>query len=85
TTYSENFCKRIGAWCEKHGVMYIGHVIEDAGAHRTTGYGAGHYFRALEGQHMSGVDIVLHQILPGLTEVSNTGLVSYVYILLLRK
>ena len=57
--------------------MYIGHVIEDNGSHRTTGYGVGHYFRALEGQHMSGIDVVLHQILPGLTEVSNTGFVSY--------
>ncbi len=75
--YSENFSKRFGSWCENHGVMYIGHVIEDNGAHRATGYGAGHYFRALEGQHMSGVDVVLHQIMPGLTEVSNTGEVSY--------
>lgn len=75
--YSENFPKRFGKWCEDHGVMYIGHVIEDNGAHRSTGYGAGHYFRALEGQHMSGVDVVLHQIMPGLTEVSNTGHVSY--------
>lgn len=75
--YSENFNKRIGKWCEAHGVMYIGHVIEDNSAHRATGYGAGHYFRALAGQHMSGVDIVLHQILPGLTEVANTGHVSY--------
>ena len=75
--YSENFCKKFGDWCEKHGVMYIGHIIEDNGAHRTTGYGVGHYFRALEGQHMSGIDIVLHQIMPGLTDVSNTGFVSY--------
>lgn len=75
--YSEHFCKRIGRWCEERGVMYIGHVIEDNGAHRTTGVGAGHYFRALEGQHMSGIDVVLHQIIPGLTDVSNTGYVSY--------
>lgn len=75
--YSECFCKRLAAWCEAHGVMYIGHVIEDNGAHRATGYGTGHYFRALEGQHMSGVDVVLHQMIPGLTEVHNTGLVFY--------
>ena len=74
---SEVFGKRIGDWCEAHGVMYIGHVIEDNGAHRSTGYGLGHFFRALEGQHMSGVDVVLHQILPGLTEVSSTGFTSY--------
>ena len=75
--YSEHFCKRIGDWCRDHGVMYIGHVIEDNGAHRTTGYGVGHYFRALEGQDMSGLDVVLHQIVPGLTDISNTGHVSY--------
>ena len=75
--YSEHFCKRIGNWCREHGVMYIGHVIEDNGAHRATGYGVGHYFRALEGQDMSGADVVLHQLLPGLTDVSNTGQVSY--------
>lgn len=75
--YREAFCKPIGDWCQAHGVMYIGHIIEDNGAHRSTGYGPGHYFRALEGQHMSGIDVVLHQLLPGLTEVSNTGLVSY--------
>lgn len=77
SVYRENFSGRLGRWCEEHGVMYIGHIIEDNGAHRATGYGPGHYFRALEGQHMSGIDVVLHQIMPGLTEVSNTGHVSY--------
>lgn len=75
--YSDSFCKSIGNWCEEHGVMYIGHIIEDNGAHRSTGYGPGHYFRALEGQHMSGVDVVLHQLIPGLCEIANSGLVSY--------
>ncbi len=75
--YRDNFCGRIGRWCEEHGVMYIGHIIEDNGAHKATGVAAGHYFRSLEGQHMSGVDVVLHQILPGLTDVSNAGSVSY--------
>ena len=75
--YRDNFCGKIGRWCEEHGVMYIGHIIEDNGSHRATGVGAGHYFRSLEGQHMAGVDVVLHQIIPGLTEISNTGSVSY--------
>ncbi len=75
--YADCFSKRIGNWCQAHGVMYIGHVIEDNGAHKSTGYGVGHYFRALEGQHMSGVDVVLHQLMPGLCEVANRGLVSY--------
>ena len=74
---SDAFGKRIGDWCQSHGVMYIGHVIEDNGAHRSTGYGLGHFFRSVEGQHMSGVDIVLHQLMPGLTEVSSAGSTSY--------
>ncbi len=63
--YSENFSRVLGAWCEAHGVEYIGHVIEDDGAHCRLGYGAGHFFRALSGQHMSGIDIVLKQAVPG--------------------
>ena len=75
--YSENFSGKIGKWCEEHGIMYIGHVVEDNNAHVMTGNGAGHYFRAIAGQHMSGIDVVLHQIIPGLTEYSNTGAVCY--------
>ena len=75
--YKHNFCDKIGGWCRKHGVEYIGHVIEDNNAHAKTNYGTGHYFRALEGQDMSGIDVVLHQILPGLTECSSAGAVSY--------
>lgn len=66
--YRDNFTRQIGDWCKSHGVQYIGHVIEDMNAHKRTGYGAGHYFRALDGQHMSGVDIVLHQIMPGMCD-----------------
>ncbi|MCR5263457.1 MAG: hypothetical protein K6D94_06250, partial [Clostridiales bacterium] len=75
--YDENFGSRIGRWCEEHGCMYIGHVIEDNNTHYRLTNGNGHYFRALNGQHMSGIDVVLHQIVPGLTEYSNTGSVSY--------
>jgi len=57
--------------------MYIGHIIEDMGRHKNLGCGPGHYFRALEGQHMSGVDVVLHQLIPGINENKNTGYVSY--------
>lgn len=63
-TYAENFSEVIGKWCEKHGVEYIGHVLEDNNAHARLGYGAGHFFRALSGQHMSGIDVVLHQLMP---------------------
>ena len=66
--YRDNFSNMLGGWCREHGVMYIGHVIEDMGAHTRMGYGSGHYFRALEGQDMAGIDIVLMQDIPGITE-----------------
>lgn len=64
--YRENFSYMLGNWCREHGVMYIGHVIEDMGAHMRLGYGSGHFFRALDGQDMAGVDIVLMQDIPGI-------------------
>ena len=66
--YGENFCEQIGDWCRQHGVEYIGHVIEDGGMHAHMGIGAGHYFHALWGQDMAGIDVVLQQIRPGLDD-----------------
>lgn len=63
--YSENFSRRLGDWCRAHGVEYIGHVIEDNGAHARLGPGAGHYFRAMAGQDLAGVDIIGGQVVPG--------------------
>ena len=63
--YSENFSRRLGDWCRAHGVEYIGHVIEDNGSHARLGPGAGHYFRAMAGQDMAGVDIIGGQVVPG--------------------
>ena len=65
--YAENFCWQVGDWCREHGVMYIGHVIEDLNAHMRMGYGAANFFRALDGQDMAGMDIVLMQDVPGFT------------------
>lgn len=67
--YSRNFSWMLGDWCRAHGVMYIGHVIEDMNLHQRLGTGAGHFFRALDGQDMSGCDVVLNQITPGKTEI----------------
>lgn len=64
--YSENFTGKLGEWCREHGVEYIGHVIEDNNAHARLGYGSGHFYRALWEQDMSGLDVVLHQIVPGM-------------------
>ncbi|MGN6206637.1 glycosylhydrolase-like jelly roll fold domain-containing protein [Humibacter sp.] len=63
--YSESFGRQLGDWCRAHGVEYIGHVIEDNGAHARLGPGAGHYFRAMAGQDMAGVDIIGGQVVPG--------------------
>lgn len=62
--YSENFTQKLSAWCLERGVLYSGHVIEDAGVHFNVGCGAGHYFKAMRGVDYAGVDVVLHQIKP---------------------
>lgn len=64
--YGENFTNQLGDWCRARQVEYIGHIIEDNGAHAHLGVGAGHYFRSLWGQDMAGLDVVLWQIVPGM-------------------
>ncbi|MBQ6165769.1 MAG: glycosyl transferase family 2 [Clostridia bacterium] len=71
--YRDCFTRQLGDWCRDHGVMYIGHIIEDMNAHARLGCSAGHYFRALDGQHMSGMDIVLHQLVPGMAHYIHTA------------
>ena len=66
--YGKNFCGQIGDWCRAHGVEYIGHVIEDDGRHAQLGLGTAHYFRALWGQDMAGIDVVLQQLRPELDD-----------------
>jgi hypothetical protein len=66
--YEKNFARQIGDWCSDHGVAYIGHVIEDQNVHARLGCGPGHYFRALAGQHMAGIDIIGNQVLPRLED-----------------
>ncbi len=66
--YGEHFTQQLGDWCRERNVEYIGHVIEDNNAHARLGYGAGHFYRSLWGQDMSGIDVVLHQIMPGMDD-----------------
>jgi len=61
--YSDNFSLQIGNWCKHHNVKFIGHVVEDNGAHTRLGYGSGHFFRSIKGQDYSGIDVV-YQIWP---------------------
>lgn len=58
------FSEQIGGWCRKHGVEYIGHVVEDNNAHARTGSSLGHYFRGLAGQDMAGIDDIGGQVMP---------------------
>lgn len=74
--YRENFTEVLGSWCEKHKVWYLGHTIEDNGAHARLGYGTGHYFRGQQGMHAAGVDVIGTQIVPGMNyhhDAFNTG------------
>ena len=56
--YARNFSRPIGKWCRDHGVEYIGHVVEDNSVHSRLGLGAAHWFRAMEGQDMAGIDVI---------------------------
>lgn len=64
--YNENFTKVLGDWCKEHGVWYLGHTIEDNGAHARLGYGTGHYFRGQQDMDFAGIDVIGGQIVPGM-------------------
>lgn len=74
--YEKHFCYKLGDWCREKGVMYIGHIIEDQGAHLSLCGGPGHYFRSLDGQDMAGIDVVLHQVQPGVLENAHEWIVT---------
>lgn len=44
---------------------YIGHVVEDNGTHSRLGHGPGHWFRAMAGQDMAGIDVIGSQVIFG--------------------
>lgn len=74
--YSRNFSWLIGNWCRAHGVIYTGHIIEDQNAHQRLGYGPGHFFRSMAGQDMAGCDVVLHQMIPGMTTLNHSACIE---------
>lgn len=61
--FGQNFIQQIGNWCREHNVKFIGHVVEDNGAHARLGFGSGHYFRSISGFDWAGIDIV-YQVWP---------------------
>ena len=67
----KNFSMKLSEWCHEHGVMYIGHIVEDMNAHMRMGYSIGHFFRSLDGCDMSGIDTVLFQNVPGFTDCAH--------------
>lgn len=75
--YRDNFTNQIAAWCRDHNVKYVGHIVEDNDIHAQTGASPAHYFKALDGMDMAGVDVVLHQIMPGMKDYSSAGYVGY--------
>ena len=62
---AKNFSEQIGKWCEAHNVQYTGHIIEDNNQHSRLGCSQGHFFRSMQGQHMSGIDDIGNQVMLG--------------------
>lgn len=75
--YAKCFTETLGNWCRAHGVMYIGHIIEDNNGDLGLSCNSGHYFRALDSQDMGGIDIVLQQWLPGFLDEDYKALGTY--------
>ncbi len=74
--YAKNFARPIGEWCRAHGVEYIGHVVEDNSVHSRLGLGAAHWFRAMEGQDMAGIDVIGGQYCFGAPVQERKGMVT---------
>ena len=72
--FEKNLSTLLGEWCRSHGVMHIGHVIEDCNCHQRLGMGPGHYFRSVGHMDMAGIDTVLHQYMPGMPELDHTAI-----------
>ena len=70
--WEENFSGQLGKWCEEHNVEYLGHNLEGFESHMRTGWGCGHYFRSMTGQHMAGMDIIFEEIIPGLATIPHS-------------
>ncbi len=67
------FSRKLGDWCQERGVEYIGHIVEDKNQHARLGSSQGHFFRAMEGQHMSGIDDIGGQVMPEGEHVGRRG------------
>ncbi len=70
------FSDQVGDWCKAHGVIHVGHIIEDDNSHGRLGCSTGHYFRSSSGMGMAGIDVVLLQIMPGMNQVIHQWVAS---------
>lgn len=61
----DNYNGVIHAFCREHGIIYLGHVLEDGGSHARLGCGPGHYFRQQYYQDQAGIDVIAGQLRPG--------------------
>lgn len=71
-----SFGLQIQEWCEEHNVVHIGHVLEDDNSHGRLGCGLGHYFRAVAGMRMAGIDVVTQQIMPQMDQMIHQWVAS---------
>lgn len=63
--FAEHFFEPQQDWCRRHGVRFIGHLVEDNHADHNLGYGPGHWFRSIRYFDMPGIDVVGYQVTPG--------------------
>lgn len=63
--FAEHFFRPQQEWCHRHGVSFIGHLVEDNHADHNLGYGPAHWFRAIRYFDMPGIDVVGYQVTPG--------------------
>lgn len=61
----DNYNGQVHAWCQAHGLQYIGHVLEDENSHCRLSCGPVHFFRMEEHQDMGGIDMIGNQMIPG--------------------
>jgi hypothetical protein len=73
-----DFSEQIGRWCDKYGVEYIGHIIEDNNQHGRTSTSLGHYFRGLKWQTMAGIDDIGGQVYPGGEDKADKSIFGYI-------
>lgn len=65
TLCKKNFGEQLGDWCRSHGLLYIGHIVEDNNASTGLAASQAHFFRALWGQDWSGIDNIGGQVVEG--------------------